>query len=768
MRNATVNGIRQALNARGIPTFGTANGRKFATDWYTAIENGETDQFPVTEHGTFITAEPDRERVRVTVYAGRMGDASNMAARIRATLNDYAQSPKFGPHAGDATPTDATFYVAATSVDENYWDTVAEIITDRTDVCARDPYTGEHWHNPSNPYAQTCPGHNDAPEGQPEGQPEAAVATGAPKSVKCDHTAHDTFNEGDRVRVTETARPYLGRNYWAGRVGTVVSARRYDAGHTGPNGYMIAIDNDTDAANEGYTGGRSIDVCDLEHITDGTTAPLPKRTRTDGAPVNPASLDTARAILDAHTADVARLTEAHATLINLGQTGVTDCACCGMQIMGTLNRANYCGECKAHGGQDCPGSGAGIVFDTAWHCPGGVCDGTGCEGSEHMPTDGPDDDSMINNESASGPETIMNDTDATTDNTAAWFAANAGDRCATIGHSDKLGTHAMLIEFGGEWTLDTVCDQCARYYPMYASKVDTHTRAIEVPDARAIFKIDFHVDLSVWPIETTDPTDGKTRHPGAFDRTRYGYYVLNSGGQVLAAGSDVELPKEASAFKAATTVAGFIAASAEHANYNGDGFKDGTCAEHGVPYAQCSADRDVYQYSEEFTTFADLTDLHTAAMDRDMDRILSLTGMSHAGDAQAAVEAMRDTMRGAVNDFDGPVGVERWQYAVMIARLIGAQQGESAGEWVEINDADTAHKIIAGADEDIDPEVMDSIPSAPTGEWSGDFSSDALMSQLGLGSDDDSDDAELWTAYADAFDAASVAEVVRAARAYVA
>lgn len=62
------------------------------------------------------------------------------------------------------------------------------------------------------------------------------------------------------------------------------------------------------------------------------------------------------------------------------ESGCKDCACCGQPVMvSDMSVTAYCAEC----GEDCPGSGSGVIFDSAWHCPTGRCDGTGCMGAEH-------------------------------------------------------------------------------------------------------------------------------------------------------------------------------------------------------------------------------------------------------------------------------------------------------------------------------------------------------------------------------------------------
>lgn len=56
----------------------------------------------------------------------------------------------------------------------------------------------------------------------------------------------------------------------------------------------------------------------------------------------------------------------------LVQSGVTDCACCGMQVMtDNINEQAFCDVC---GDENCDKTNP-----AAWHCPTGECDGTMCD-----------------------------------------------------------------------------------------------------------------------------------------------------------------------------------------------------------------------------------------------------------------------------------------------------------------------------------------------------------------------------------------------------
>lgn len=60
----------------------------------------------------------------------------------------------------------------------------------------------------------------------------------------------------------------------------------------------------------------------------------------------------------------------------LVQSGVTDCACCGIHIMvNNINRENYCDGCKPARKRE-----AGECNPKkSWHCATGECDGTMCD-----------------------------------------------------------------------------------------------------------------------------------------------------------------------------------------------------------------------------------------------------------------------------------------------------------------------------------------------------------------------------------------------------
>lgn len=105
-----------------------------------------------------------------------------------------------------------------------------------------------------------------------------------------------------------------------------------------------------------------------------------------------------------------------------------------------------------------------------------------------------------------------------------------------------------------------------------------------------------------------------------------------------------------------------------------------------------------------------------------------------------------------------------WEHALRRAREIGEAQGSDASSWVEITGAEHARAIIRGADEDIDSEIMDTLPSAPTGEYANDYSPADLARDLGT---DDDDSMTLWDAYADAFNDRVARNVVSMARGYL-
>lgn len=110
---------------------------------------------------------------------------------------------------------------------------------------------------------------------------------------------------------------------------------------------------------------------------------------------------------------------------------------------------------------------------------------------------------------------------------------------------------------------------------------------------------------------------------------------------------------------------------------------------------------------------------------------------------------------------------EQWSAWKAHAARIGAEHGANAATWINMN-TDAATEIIAGVDENINPEVVDRyIPNPPTGEWGDDYSPAALLAEIGAPVDGDSDDGELWSAYADAFTETTVADIVRCAHEYL-
>lgn len=84
------------------------------------------------------------------------------------------------------------------------------------------------------------------------------------------------------------------------------------------------------------------------------------------------------------------------------------------------------------------------------------------------------------------------------------------------------------------------------------------------------------------------------------------------------------------------------------------------------------------------------------------------------------------------------------------ARAIGRDHGQSAASWVEINEV-SAPLLIGGIVDDIDPAVMDCLPSSDlSGEWADGYTVDRLAEDIGAEVDGDEMD-DLVIAYEDAF-----------------
>lgn len=94
-----------------------------------------------------------------------------------------------------------------------------------------------------------------------------------------------------------------------------------------------------------------------------------------------------------------------------------------------------------------------------------------------------------------------------------------------------------------------------------------------------------------------------------------------------------------------------------------------------------------------------------------------------------------------------------WEALTTSASGIGSAHGQTAASWVDIDDAATARRLLAGLEEN-DPEILDSLPAPPTGEYADDYSPCQLFRDLDVPGDAETDDMELWHAYADAFHSA--------------
>jgi len=107
-----------------------------------------------------------------------------------------------------------------------------------------------------------------------------------------------------------------------------------------------------------------------------------------------------------------------------------------------------------------------------------------------------------------------------------------------------------------------------------------------------------------------------------------------------------------------------------------------------------------------------------------------------------------------------------WQDILERAGNIGSEHGGSAATWVEFTDADAARKFVELLDEG-DPEAYDMVPSAPSGQFADDYSPRDLFAELEVSEDDETDDGEIWRAYADAFETAAAESVEKRARSIV-
>jgi hypothetical protein len=107
-----------------------------------------------------------------------------------------------------------------------------------------------------------------------------------------------------------------------------------------------------------------------------------------------------------------------------------------------------------------------------------------------------------------------------------------------------------------------------------------------------------------------------------------------------------------------------------------------------------------------------------------------------------------------------------WDDILARASNIGTEHGGSAATWVEFDDTDSARRFVELLDEG-DPEAYDSIPSAPSGEYAGDYSPRDLYVELEISEDDETDDGEIWNAYRDAFETTAAESVEKRARSLV-
>jgi hypothetical protein len=108
----------------------------------------------------------------------------------------------------------------------------------------------------------------------------------------------------------------------------------------------------------------------------------------------------------------------------------------------------------------------------------------------------------------------------------------------------------------------------------------------------------------------------------------------------------------------------------------------------------------------------------------------------------------------------------KWNDILTRASNIGTEHGESAATWIEFTDADAARKFVDMLDEG-DPEAYDSIPSAPSGQYADDYSPRNLFAELEISEDDETDDGEIWSTYADAFETTAAESVEKRARSIV-
>jgi hypothetical protein len=107
-----------------------------------------------------------------------------------------------------------------------------------------------------------------------------------------------------------------------------------------------------------------------------------------------------------------------------------------------------------------------------------------------------------------------------------------------------------------------------------------------------------------------------------------------------------------------------------------------------------------------------------------------------------------------------------WNDILARASNIGNEQGGNAATWIEFADTDAARKFVDMLNEG-DPEAYDSIPSAPSGEYAGDYSPRDLYTELEVSEDAETDDGEIWRTYADAFEATAAEAVEKRARSIV-
>lgn len=110
--------------------------------------------------------------------------------------------------------------------------------------------------------------------------------------------------------------------------------------------------------------------------------------------------------------------------------------------------------------------------------------------------------------------------------------------------------------------------------------------------------------------------------------------------------------------------------------------------------------------------------------------------------------------------------------AIDKAAELGRWHGQAAGAYVVDGNTPTATlaRLLDGIDTG-DPEIIDALPASPlSGEWADGYTVRDLIRDAGLDEDDEDIETvldELATVYEDAWSAAMVGEVERAARAFL-